>query len=372
MSRQEQAAAAKMEETDMWKGYYGKEPFDLRLTALRMLYRIPLIIGLTLLGALLLGGGYYVKNVLLRGEGKYSAVSRYRIEYAVEEEKDVGTVYINQMSWNTYLQSELFLDEVQERLARQSGGIEASELGEALEALLESDLRLLTVVVTTDSPEKSVLIAGAVEAAMTEKLAGEIREIEGITVIDAGDTAQEVVPDVRTGRAFILSAVLSCFFAAVVLLLKETGDDSIWLPASLWRRYGLRTVGTPESRELAENLKYFFPQDMGRIVLCGSEEGMELKKALEMLGERCPEAVGERWSVAQGSLFEGDACRRLREADGILLAVPAGRHSGRQLERMLEYLEQQDCAVTAALLWGADERLIRRYYWGRTEKADKV
>lgn len=356
----------------MWKGYYGKEPFDLRLTALRMLYRLPLIIGLTLLGTLLLGGGYYVKNVLLRGESRYSAVSRYRIEYAVEEEKDVGTVYINQMSWNTYLQSELFLDEVQERLVRQGGGIEASELVEAVEALLESDLRLLAVVVTTDSPEKSVRIAGAVEAVMTERLAGELREVEEITLIDAGDTAEEVLPDVRTGRAFILSAVLSCFFAVVVLLLKETGDDSIWLPASLWKRYGLRTVGTPESRELAENLKYFFSQKMGEIVLCGSEEGMGLDGALEALREKCPEAVAGRWAVAGGSLFEKDACRRLREADGILLAVPAGRHSGRRLERALEYLEQQDCAVTAALLLGADERLIRRYYWGGTEKADKI
>lgn len=350
----------------MWKGYYGKEPFDLRLTVLRMLYRFPLIIGITLLGTVLLGGGYYVKNVLLRGESRYSAVSRYRVEYAVEEEKDVGTVYINQTSWNTYLQSDLFREEVQERLARQGGGTEALAPGETLEALLESDLRLLTTVVTTDSREKSILIAGAVEAAMTEKLAGELREVEEIKLIDAGDTAEEVLPDVRTGRALILSAVLSCFFAVVVLLLKETGDDSIWLPVSLWRRYGLKTAGTPESKELAANMGCFFPREMKKIVLCGSEEGMELRKALEVLREKCPETVDERWSVAQGSLYEGDACVGLREADGILLAVPAGRHSGRRLERMLAYLEQQGCGVTAALLWGADEGLIRSYYWGRS------
>ena len=52
----------------MWKGHYGREPFDLRLTMLRMLYKLPLILGLTLLGSLVLGGGYYAKNVLLRGE----------------------------------------------------------------------------------------------------------------------------------------------------------------------------------------------------------------------------------------------------------------------------------------------------------------
>ncbi len=348
----------------MWKGYYGKEPFDLRLTALRMFSKLPLIIGVTLLGSLLLGGGYYVKNVLLRGESRYSATSRYRIEYAVEEEKDVGTVYINQMSWNTYLQSDMFLGEVRKYLTEMSETAGEMETGSsmALEAVVESDLRLLTTVVTTDSQEKSVLIAGAVEAALEREFARQIREIDEIRVIDAGDSASEVIPDVRPGRAFALSAVLSCFFVIVVLLLKETGDDSIWLPSSLWKRYGLRSAGTPESKELAENLRYFFPQGMERVALCGCGDGTDLKNVLEKLRQKCPEMMGERW-FAEEDPFGAGVCDRLRQADGVLLAVQAGRHRGRRLERVLEYLEQQDCQVTAAVLWGADERLIRRYYW---------
>lgn len=352
----------------MWKGHYGREPFDLRLTMLRMLYKLPLILGLTLLGSLVLGGGYYVKNVLLRGESRYSAVSRCRIEYAVEEEKDVGTVYINQMSWNTYLRSDMFLDRVKEKLTNASGiagpeEIDSLELAESLEAVVESDLRMLIVIVTTESPEKSVLIAGAVESVLAGSFAGEIREIEEIKVIEAGDSAHEVVPDVRVGRAFVLSAVLSCFLAVLILLLKETGDDGIWLPSSLWKRYGLRAAGTLESRELKENMKYFFQRSMGPIALCGSEEGMDAGKVLEELGRKCPETVGEGWFAVQEGPFGEGVCRKLREAGGILLVVRAGSHAGRRLERTLEYLEQQDCQVTAALLWEADERLIRRYYF---------
>ena len=44
-----------------------------------------------------------------------------------------------------------------------------------------------------------------------------------------------------------------------------------------------------------------------------------------------------------------------------MLAVKAGSHAGRMFERVLEYLEQQDCQVTAAILWDADEKLLRRY-----------
>ena len=70
----------------MWRGYYGKEPFDLRLTFLRLLRRLPFVAAVTLLGTLVFGGGYYVKNVLLQGDRTYAATSVYHVEYAVENQ----------------------------------------------------------------------------------------------------------------------------------------------------------------------------------------------------------------------------------------------------------------------------------------------
>ena len=252
---------------------YGKEPFDLRLTMLCMYRRLPVILAVTLLGTVLFGGGYYVKNVLLRNQHFYTATSIYQVAYAVEE-KDVGAVYINQMSWNTYLQSQMFLDAVRFHLAEsveekaETMGADIGEipeneaLGEMLQAFLASDLRVPSTVVTTESPEKSIWIAQAVEAAMTQEFAGEIREIVSISVIDPGNKAQEVITDVRVGRAFVLSAVLSCFFVIVAVLLQITGEDGIRLPSTIWKRYGVRTVGTIESKELGENLRYFSTESM--------------------------------------------------------------------------------------------------------------
>ncbi|MCR2048379.1 hypothetical protein NSB25_13880 [Acetatifactor muris] len=350
--------------------YYGKEPFDLKLTILRMLYRLPVIGGLTILGTLLFGGGYYVKNVLLQGPAFYQVVSVYRVEYDVQDEKDVGQVYINQATWTTYIRSGMFLEHLQAYLAEDGeSGVTMSEqeLAEALGADLASDLRIPSTIVTTDDPEKSMRIAAGVEAVMTGALASEIREIKSIHVVDPGDTAVEVVPDVRVGRALILSAVLSCFFAVIIFLLKETGDDSIWLPASLWRRYGLKTAGTPKSGEFAENMKYFFRGEDGKgkggsVAVCPVQEKLDGEEVLEMLKASCLETVGEGWFAVQSPVICPEVCERLREAEGILLAVKAGSHAGRKLEHVLEYLEQQDCRVTAAVLWGADERLIRRYY----------
>lgn len=45
---------------------YAKEPFDLRLLLLRLGRNLWKILALTILGTVLFGGGYYVKNVLLQ------------------------------------------------------------------------------------------------------------------------------------------------------------------------------------------------------------------------------------------------------------------------------------------------------------------
>ena len=100
----------------MWEASYGKEPFDLRLTVLRVIRNFGLILAAAIGGTLLFGGGYYVKNVLLRPDPSYRAASTYRVEYRVAEETDVSTVHINEMTWNTYVDTQLFLDEMEQYL----------------------------------------------------------------------------------------------------------------------------------------------------------------------------------------------------------------------------------------------------------------
>lgn len=351
----------------MWKGYYGKEPFNLRLTVLRMLNWLPLIAAVTLLGTAVFGGGYYVKNVLLRGQRYYEATSFYRVDYAVDDVEDMMDVFINEMSWNTYMQSAMFQDAVQAHLAEAGvTGVSDQELAESIKAFVLSDVRVPSTTVTTDSPEKSVSIARAVEAAMTGEIAEGISELAAVTVIEPGQEAKEVLPNIRVGRAFVFSAVMSSFFVVIILLLKETGDDGLWLPESLRKRYGLKAAGTLRSPELAENLGYFFREagtadaPAGKIAVCPVQEKLDAQKVLEQLREVCPDVVGEGWFGVNSPLADPKVCRQLREAGGILLAVRAGG-AGRTLEQVLDYLEQQDCHVTAAILWDADEKLLRRY-----------
>ena len=77
-------------------------------------------------------------------------------------------------------------------------------------------------------------------------------------------------PRVRPVRAFLLAAVLSLFFTAAALLLREIGAGSIRLPSTIRYRYGLKALGTLESAELKENVRYLFA-GMKKTAVCAPE-----------------------------------------------------------------------------------------------------
>lgn len=356
----------------MWEASYGAEPFDLRLTVLCVLRRLGLILAVTIAGTLLFGGGYYVKNVLLQPEPSYRAKSVYRVEYSVAEEKDVSTVHVNEMTWNTYMDTLQFLNEVRQYLPESRTYTDA-ELEGALNAVVESDLKVLATVVITNSPEESLEIAGAVESALVRDFAARISEVASISVMDPADEAEEVYPDVRPLRAVILSALLSFFFAVVIVLLKELGSDSIWLPATLRKRYGVQVPGTLCSPELAENIRYLF-RGKKRIAVCPVQDEIDpvqvLKELQAACGELKPLWEETEWIPVPSPLLCPESCQTLRDAEGILLVLAAGGHAGKQLEYVMEYLKQQDCKLTGVLLWDADELLLAAYY-GFRRKGEK-
>ena len=79
---------------------YGKEPFDLRLMCLRLCRDLWKILAVTVVGTLLLGGGYYVKNVVLQPDPGYAASSTYKVEYK-ENPNAAGAYYINEATWSS-------------------------------------------------------------------------------------------------------------------------------------------------------------------------------------------------------------------------------------------------------------------------------
>ena len=386
---------------------YGKEPFDLRLTILRLCRNLWKILTVTVVGTLLSGGGYYVKNVLLQPDPGYAASSTYKVEY-VENPNAAGAYYINEATWNSLIHTGEFLDGVEKHLqeAAAQGNDKAAEvltMGReqwiaALSATLPSDFSIPVTRAATQDPEQSIALAHAVEDTMCNEFAESIVEINRIKVLDPGDRAEAVVPDVRPVRAVILAAVLSLFFAVVIFLLWEISGDGLWLPATLRRRYGLLSLGTVESTEFTENLKYTLekavkgktPEQSGeekgrdclRVAVCGALPDVDPQEVVDRLltiGTNTDNAetmmisgVRVKYTAVPSPLLSPESTAALRGSDAVLLAVPAGRYVGKQLEAVLEILKTQDCTIAGSILWNADEALIRQYYFLPCALQEKV
>lgn len=361
----------------MWEGSYVSEPFDLRLTILRIIRNLGWIVLFTLVGTLIFGGGYYVKNVVLGESVKYEMTITCKMEYTNPPVKS-GDYYINDMTWNTYVDSAEFARLLQESVTMVSSstflgdwstwtGCEGG-LAESLSATVASDIHVPAVTVSTSEAGKTELLCKAVQEILVGSFAESLPEVASIGVLDVSEVTP-VKPDVRPLRAVILAAVLSFFFVMVFFLLRELGADSIWLPATLRRRYGLRAVGTINSPELAENLRYAL-KDKRSVAVCTVDAHVDAKEAVQSLQEKFSgesedqsgNKVDKDWIAVDSPVSDSEDTVFLHGADGVLLVVKAGLHAGKSLEYILEYFAAQDICVSAAILWDADEALIRNYY----------
>jgi hypothetical protein len=107
-------------------------------------------------------------------------------------------------------------------------------------------------------------------------------------------------------------------------------------------------------------MDYLFPGGLHQVAVCPVERQTDIRAVADALKTIRPET---EWIPVPAPMLSPEAVQVMRRADGVLLAVEAGLHTGKPLEHVLEYFSTQDVTVTAALLWEADEALIRSYYF---------
>lgn len=338
---------------------YSKEPFDLRLTILRLMKRTPVIILITLIGILVFGGAYYMKHIILAPD-IYVAQSSYKVNYIKDPKTEI---YINEASWKGWLQEDLFIQFIQTHLEVE---IEDEVLKSYLWAELPTDLRKPISYVATPDPELSLTIANALEKSFIDfgKSQPEIYSIEIVTPATKAEKeivnmkARKII-EFRPVNACILGGVFTLFLTTMILAIWEIGNDSIWLPDTLSKRYGLKSLGTIDSTYCKENLKFLFA-DKTHIGVVSIDNGVDLSKVKKLLLEHHDSQ--KEWILFPTLDLCPESCEKLRDMDGILLVVKAGSSVGKGLEHGLQFLETQECKITGAILFDADETLIKRYY----------
>lgn len=333
-----------------------KNSFDERLVALRFLKNFKWILLITLIGTVLMGSLYVLKNVVFSGPREYEATSRFLVSYEVDYHT-ANDYYINGYTWNDYLHSDGFMEGTSKRLKAAGsdlGNLSKEQLVDMTTADVEADFHVVTVKAKADSLEEVLLLAGKLEETMTEYFPSQNEQVSGITVLDKA--VGKLVPlTARPVRAFILSAVVTFFFSVVIYLIWEIGTDSLWIPGLITREYGVRCVGTIHSTELAVNLSHLFSQE--NIVLAPCDFAMDPAEIAALLKE----TTGREISVLPDVFLEPEAVEGMR-GQKVLLVALAGSQKGKSLQRHLEFLKLQDIEAGGLLLWDADEALIKKYY----------
>lgn len=297
----------------------------------------------------------------------------------------------------------------------KAAGITKRELQGYLYATMLSDTRIVTTTVTTNDPELTMKIERALLWAM-EDFGREQKEIAGVRILQEPAEASPVIADVRTFRACMLGAVIFIFVTVFYLLIYFVLDEGIHIPAVFERRYGVPMLGTIHSGELpvlAEKL-LSDGENLCEPVLVTVDEKVrpeQVRDALAELGIKVSEDKNLNKMLCKligGGALKAGGCVKPGEESGnqievsakgwgknekrteiltnehfealkskkLLLVVKAGAHNGKRIEKLLDFCRKCGLDIAAALLWEADERLIRAYEmpehmllaWGRLGK----
>lgn len=348
-----------------------KETLNIKLMFLYLLGKCHMVLIGALLGALILGGGYYLKTFVFAPAAEYTARSELYLTYA--QEVKLENVYINDYTWQTLAASDACLDEV---MANLSFTTDKEYLKSVAVAALESDVRLVIVTVITHDPAEAVEIANAYEAALV-KLGEKMSDIEEVQIFTSAKEAVKKKVDNRTLRMSITGAVVGAVFCLMAILFAFATDDSVVLPEQTQMRYGIPTLLCLDANGNAitdwnkeagkQNLEYalrdktkVFLSDVSSGTGCGRNDIKELADKIISAA-----SAGEVLQITDGINEKPEVLSEIRDSDGVILLFRAGNRKGKLLERALDYLKTQNIPVLGFVLYGTHKKRLLRYLGSR-------
>ncbi len=390
---------------NMFSCKYENEPVDLKLLLIYLIKRIRFVIYFAIFGALLFASAYYLKTFVFVEGRQYVATSELYLVYA--DDVRLENIYINDYTWQNLVHTDRAIGYALENI--DDAVVTEEYLKEAVTAGLVSDVRFVTLKVTTDDPERSIQIAQAYQIAIKE-LGEDMVDIESVTVYTQADSAEEIVADNRTVRMALTGMCIGVFLSFFGIILQYIFDDSVYVTSQFEKRYGIPVIGlclkTKKNEQTNEymvgqknaiskdrlwerqviKLNYkLFTTGCKKIVVADASVGSKNDFAFELLKDaKMKLEQDELLAIAMGNMKEEDAfytdgdyelskvssinedaeaVLECAKADGVILLVQMGVHNGKLIERAINLLIKQDCNVIGALLYGGDASLQKAYYF---------
>lgn len=312
---------------------YADAGMDIKKLGLCFIGKIWLVFLAAIAGALLGGVIYEVSHIVPESEREYRAVSKVYLDFAADETGEVYQAY-NGYTWNDLMATDPILNVTMLNL---SEGYTREEVIAATQAEILSDLRLLTITVTTHNPDSCNAIMHAVGKSLTE-LGVTAKEFRQIDVIQTTD-AKLVTADSRTVQAVLVGLVAAVVLMLLGMMFYYVLDDRIVVASDLKQVtdvsfIGYAGAGERLNGEYEDNLAYL-RERTGTISVLAVTPGDAIAK--------------ERW-------------QELCASGGVIVVVDYGKVHAAYLAHIIEQLKLRDCRLIGMAINGADEKFLRRYY----------
>ena len=312
---------------------YADAGMDMKKLGLCFIRKIWLVFLAAIVGAALGGIIYTVSHIVPESEREYRAVSKIYLDFAVDETGESYQAY-NGYTWNDLMATDPILDVTMLYL---SDDYTRDEVVAAVKAEILSDIRLLTITVTTNDPDRCSAIIHAVGQSLTE-LGDTAKEFRQIDVIQTTDT-KLVAADSRTVQAVLVGLVATVILMLIGMMFYYVLDDRILVASDLKQVTDVPFVGYAKA---------------------GDRLNEEYESNLAYLREQT--GTVEVLAVMQNDVITQDRWQKLCAADGVVAVVDYGKVHAAFLFYILEQLKFRECRVVGVAIEGADEKFLRRYY----------
>ncbi len=385
-----------------------QEGMDIKKFALCLHKKLGAILLITALGAFICGGVYIMVRELVM-ETTWQAQSKFYLQFVNRANAEQS---YNGYTWNDLLHGDPVMDKIMEAMERNRPSNLAGTddttfrkmVEDALEAKILSDSRLLTVFATGSSEEWTALVQSAAEEGLL-RFGEEQEEIISME-INNSIPPEVVVWSDRTAQAVIGGGVFFFVVSLFAWIFAYILDDSLYVIADAEKRYPFPLLGLliknsdgedrqPYADELAENTAYLLKDEQRLLFLSpddlsfiNSGDGSPQKEGSTEKGDGTGKKDGLGRSVLADkvrlifdNIMENKALKPmwitstlqsdptvnsigliLREVDGVILAVPFGKRNGKQIDRTISFLKNQDCRILGIVIIEGNEKFWKRYY----------
>lgn len=354
---------------------YMQEGVDVKRVFLLIKNKLWLLAVAVAAGALLGCGIYLLTMLVFAPEREYQAVSKVYLTFACDPE-DYNELSYNGYTWNDLMATDPILNFTMDRLPST---VDRETVIGATKAEILSDIRLLTITITTPQPELTAQIMGATQESLVHL--GETDPLfKNIEIYSTTEPALTVW-DNRTVNAALTGGVIALVGVLLGIAFCYIMDDSVYVASDVEKRYqipvlGIFTVNEPGTfqsyrNEFFANYTYLC-KGIEKIALVSVDCAEDTEKADQLIDKMisAEKPIEESLFLPMAMPEEvPDVYEDIRNTDGVILTVRFGRRNGKRLERTLGNMRKQDCRVLGAVIVEADEKFLKAYYRG--EKLEK-